>query len=270
MKVRWLACNVYAEWLAVWPSGRKALRGRAAALPAGTAIGSATPCQRCGADGPGASEARSLASAHSALTMTVPMMPPRKPKWMRWRMYWDTVHRIEAGEARLGCCVPRRRTAKLINRADRSEQGRRRRQIERDSKLWHRLRPRAAMPRRASTRSADAVLSRYTVLPWEDETEDRALVDALVTEHAPEGPTEEAPWWRSSPASSGVSARLRMAEAATYREKLRLDAGRRPPRPRRTSGAALLPITGSTGGKATGGKAISATAGRDSPRSCAI
>jgi isochorismate hydrolase len=35
------------------------------------------------------------------------------------------------------------------------------------------------------------VLSRYTVLPWEDECEYRALLDALVAEHAPQGPTEE-------------------------------------------------------------------------------
>jgi hypothetical protein len=51
-----------------------------------------------------------------------------------------------------------------------------------------------------------------------------------------------------------------MAEAAAYREKLRHDAGGY-----RGSddivGAALLPITGSTGGKAIVGKAISATPG---------
>jgi hypothetical protein len=35
------------------------------------------------------------------------------------------------------------------------------------------------------------VLSRYTVLPWEDEGEYRVLLDALVAEHAPQGPTEE-------------------------------------------------------------------------------
>ena len=35
------------------------------------------------------------------------------------------------------------------------------------------------------------LLSRYTVLPWEDVDEYRALVAALVTEHAPQGPTEE-------------------------------------------------------------------------------
>ena len=35
------------------------------------------------------------------------------------------------------------------------------------------------------------LLSRYTVLPWEDEAEYQALVGALVMEHAPSGPTEE-------------------------------------------------------------------------------
>jgi hypothetical protein len=35
------------------------------------------------------------------------------------------------------------------------------------------------------------VLSRYTVLPWEDADEYRALVAALMAEHAPQGPTEE-------------------------------------------------------------------------------
>jgi hypothetical protein len=31
------------------------------------------------------------------------------------------------------------------------------------------------------------VLSRYTVLPWEDGTKYHALVTALVSEHAPQG-----------------------------------------------------------------------------------
>src|SRR5437762_2606620 len=67
------------------------------------------------------------------------------------------------------------------------------------------------------------VLSRYTVLPWENEGEYRALLDALVAEHAPQGPTEEhlveelaGIVWRKR--------RLRMAEGAIYREKLRSDA----------------------------------------------
>jgi hypothetical protein len=35
------------------------------------------------------------------------------------------------------------------------------------------------------------VLSRYTVPPWENADEYRAVVEALVAEHGPQGPTEE-------------------------------------------------------------------------------
>jgi hypothetical protein len=62
------------------------------------------------------------------------------------------------------------------------------------------------------------VLSRYTVLPWENADEYRALVAALA-EHAPQGPTEEhlveelvAILWRKR--------RLRLAEAAAHRRRL--------------------------------------------------
>src|SRR4029077_20080368 len=68
------------------------------------------------------------------------------------------------------------------------------------------------------------VLSRYTVLPWENEDEYRTLLDALVAEHAPQGPTEEhlveelaGIIWRKR--------RLRMAEGAIYRGEVRHDAG---------------------------------------------
>jgi hypothetical protein len=63
------------------------------------------------------------------------------------------------------------------------------------------------------------VLSRYTVLPWEDLGEYRALLEALAEEHAPQGPTEEhlveelaGIVWRKR--------RLRLAEAAAYRRGL--------------------------------------------------
>ena len=63
------------------------------------------------------------------------------------------------------------------------------------------------------------VLSRYTVLPWEDAEEYRTLVAALVEEHAPYGPTEEhlveelaGVMWRKR--------RLRLAEAAAHRRGL--------------------------------------------------
>src|SRR5262245_4869873 len=63
------------------------------------------------------------------------------------------------------------------------------------------------------------VLSRHTVLPWEDAAEYRALEEALAAEHAPQGPTEEhlveeiaGILWRKR--------RLRLAEAAAYRRGL--------------------------------------------------
>jgi len=64
------------------------------------------------------------------------------------------------------------------------------------------------------------VLSRYTVLPWEDAGEYCALLAALVAEHSPQGPTEEhlveelaGILWRKR--------RLRLAEAAAHRRGLR-------------------------------------------------
>lgn len=63
------------------------------------------------------------------------------------------------------------------------------------------------------------VLSRYTVLPWEDANEYRAVVQGLVAEHGPQGPTEEhlveeiaGILWRKR--------RLRLAEAAAHRRGL--------------------------------------------------
>jgi hypothetical protein len=63
------------------------------------------------------------------------------------------------------------------------------------------------------------VLSRYTVLPWEDAAEYRDLVTALAAEHAPQGPTEEhlveelaGIFWRKR--------RLRLAEGAAHRRGL--------------------------------------------------
>jgi hypothetical protein len=64
------------------------------------------------------------------------------------------------------------------------------------------------------------VLSRYTILPWEDEDEYCRLLDALVAEHKPKGPTEEhlveevaGVLWRKR--------RLRLAEAAASRRGLK-------------------------------------------------
>jgi hypothetical protein len=101
------------------------------------------------------------------------------------------------------------------------------------------------------------VLSRHTVLPWEDRSEYQTLLDALAAEHAPDGPTEEhlveelaGIIWRKR--------RLRMAEAAVYREKLRHDANGYDT-PEHLAGAALLPLTGSHDHKADIGQALAAT-----------
>ena len=63
------------------------------------------------------------------------------------------------------------------------------------------------------------ILSRFTVLPWEDEAEYEALLDALTEEHTPAGPTEThlvvelaGVLWRKR--------RLRLAEIATYQRGL--------------------------------------------------
>jgi hypothetical protein len=63
------------------------------------------------------------------------------------------------------------------------------------------------------------LLSRFTVLPWEDEAEYEGVLKALVARHSPSGPTEEhlveelaGILWRKR--------RLRLAEAALYRTEL--------------------------------------------------
>jgi hypothetical protein len=64
------------------------------------------------------------------------------------------------------------------------------------------------------------VLSQYTVLPWEDAGEYRALLEALVAEHNPRGPTEEhlveelaGIIWRKR--------RLRLGESAAHHRALK-------------------------------------------------
>lgn len=63
------------------------------------------------------------------------------------------------------------------------------------------------------------LLSQYTILPWEDDSEYQTLLDALVTEHRPLGPTEEhlveelaGVMWRKR--------RLRLAERAAIHRGL--------------------------------------------------
>jgi len=68
------------------------------------------------------------------------------------------------------------------------------------------------------------VLSVHTVLPWEDKAEYEALLNALVGEYAPHGPTEEhlveeiaGVIWRKR--------RLRLAEAASHRRGIERATG---------------------------------------------
>src|SRR5215213_8695500 len=83
------------------------------------------------------------------------------------------------------------------------------------------------------------VLSRYTVLPWEDAEEYRSLVTSLTAEYTPRGPTEEhlveevaGILWRKR--------RLRLAEAAAHRRGL--EATLKPFR--ETAKAALVHVDG--------------------------
>jgi hypothetical protein len=63
------------------------------------------------------------------------------------------------------------------------------------------------------------VLSRYTLLPWEDREEYQVLLTALVAEHTPRGPTEEH-LVEEFAGILGRKRRLRLAEAATVRRGL--------------------------------------------------
>jgi hypothetical protein len=100
-------------------------------------------------------------------------------------------------------------------------------------------------------------LSRYAVLPWEDRAEYQALLDALVAEHSPQGPTEEhlveelaGIIWRKR--------RLRLTEAAIYRDQLRKEAASTF-EPEQIGGAALLPLIGKRKVKADIPQALTAT-----------
>jgi hypothetical protein len=101
------------------------------------------------------------------------------------------------------------------------------------------------------------VLSRYAVLPWEDRVEYQTLLDALVGEHMPRGPTEEhlveelaGVIWRKR--------RLQLAEAAVYRERLRKDTTSTLD-PDQVACAALLPLVGKRKVKADVPQALAAT-----------
>lgn len=86
------------------------------------------------------------------------------------------------------------------------------------------------------------LLSRYAVLPWENRTDYQTLLDALVAEHAPQGPTEE----HLVEELAGIIWRKRrpqLAEVAIYRDNLRKEAANTF-EPEQIGGAALLPVVG--------------------------
>jgi hypothetical protein len=81
------------------------------------------------------------------------------------------------------------------------------------------------------------VLSQHTVLPWEDRQEYLTLLEALVTEHKPQGPMEEhlveelaGVIWRKR--------RLRLGERAVHHRALRRAADRH----QHTAAAALINV----------------------------
>jgi hypothetical protein len=98
------------------------------------------------------------------------------------------------------------------------------------------------------------VLSRYTVLPWENSDEYRAVLDALLAEHVPQGPTEEhlveeiaGILWRKR--------RLRLAEAAAHRRGLEHTLG-----PYRETAKAALVHLNMSGESESASDAVRATA----------
>ena len=99
------------------------------------------------------------------------------------------------------------------------------------------------------------VLSKHTVLPWEDREEYDALLDAVVTEYRPQGPIEEhlveelaGIIWRKR--------RLRLGEKAAYTRALKRAAT--PEEVDETASAALVQVAPRFKGHATS-RAVSAT-----------
>ena len=103
------------------------------------------------------------------------------------------------------------------------------------------------------------VLSQHTVLPWEDGEEYLMLLEALVAEHEPQGPTEEhlveelaGVIWRKR--------RLRLGEGAAHHRALKRSTDLH----RETAKAALIHIAGDVE-KESVSDAITATMLRKSP-----
>ena len=91
------------------------------------------------------------------------------------------------------------------------------------------------------------VLSQHTVLPWEDGEQYLILVEALVAEHKPQGPTEEhlveelaGVIWRKR--------RLRLGEGAAHHRALKHSTDLH----RETAKAALIHIAGDAAQNASG------------------
>ncbi len=106
----------------------------------------------------------------------------------------------------------------------------------------------AIMGQRASMRCATACCPAIPYCPGRRRPNTETCT-ALVTEHRPEGPTEEhlveelaGIIWRKR--------RVRMAEAAVYREKIRQKASDYIG-PNQVASAALLPLTGASESKAS-------------------
>jgi hypothetical protein len=154
---------------------------------------------------------------------------------MRRRTYQRIVRQIEHGEDHLNV-VFEAGAQRFLGRLERSEQRNRRRAsdgaVQGDDERGPRRTTMNALPPPAiAVPNCSYEQTRFNalhhgilsnaVLPWEDRVEYQTLLDALVGEHGPQGPTEEhlveelaGVIWRKR--------RLQLAEAAVYRERLRM------------------------------------------------
>ena len=103
------------------------------------------------------------------------------------------------------------------------------------------------------------VLSRYTVLPWEDEAEYQSLLDRPWSPSMRRQGRRRSTWSRNWPGSSGENGECGWRRRRYIRQKLRHKATDYHS-PEHIAGAALLPLTGAAEGKANIPRAIAATA----------
>jgi hypothetical protein len=187
------------------------------------------------------------------------MQTPPKPKWMRWKTYSRITQQIEAskGSKKQLDVVFISRTQRILTRLERAEHAEQEATVDAGSAAAEIV----AGGDYGETRFnalRHGILSRYTVLPWEDQADYQALLAAFIAEHAPVGATEEhlveelaGIVWRKR--------RLRLAEAAVYREKLRRSSSDHIG-PNHVASAALLPLTGDSESNASIPRAIAAAA----------